>query len=106
MIPKSMPQLCSGLTRSDGKLEKFSVFHIRKNSPSDVLVDIITAANEGVARMAAQQLFVDSTILRVEREIKEQENTGQADYPNARFINGEFLKASSSDESTLLELNK
>lgn len=106
MIPKSMPQQSSGRTCRDGRLEKFSIFHIRKNSPSDVLVDIITAANEGVARMAAQLLFVDSTILRIEREIKEQENTGETDYPNARFINGQFLKASSSDESTLLELNK
>ncbi len=85
------------------RLESFSVFHVRHDDPHYVVVDILAAANEYLADIAAQQLFSDSTIIRVEKNLTADEDISVHDvnavYPSARFINGEFRMATFSDEN-------
>lgn len=106
-------------------LKSFSITHIRKSQPTQVLVDIIAALNETDAVQRAGERFPDSTVLRICRARAEQDAqlaqkqdqkqdraegekqahpssaSGNNEPPNARFIRGRFRLAGSEDEPIL-----
>jgi len=87
----------------EAKQEAFSVFHIRRNAPEQIHIDIVTAPNESAARDIALKKFQDSTILRISGRDAPARGNG---YPSARFIHGEFRAATPTDDWVLGDLNE
>ncbi len=81
---------------SQGESKKaFTITHIDKNSPETISIDLIAARNEAAANTVAKRHFPNSTILRIAANTKK---TVVADYPDARFIKGEFRLVDRPDD--------
>jgi len=65
----------------------FTITHVDKNAPEAICIDLITARNEAAANTVAKRQFPNSTILRVAANTSSHSTS---DYPDARFIKGEF----------------
>ena len=105
MLSKDPKTPGAGIYRQ-GAPKSFIVFHVRRSAPDETLFDVVSAAGESSARRVAAQLFGGSTILRVVPNFDAAGGDEDGDYPSARFINGEFLKASFPDEKALQALSK
>jgi hypothetical protein len=70
-----------------GRKPSFTIIHVDKNTPEAICIDLIAAKNEMAATTAAKRQFPNSTILRVSSSDDAIESS---DYPDARYINGEF----------------
>ena len=89
----------------DQLLAAYSVFHVKRNAPEEILVDVVSAADEAGARRMAERLFGNITILHVHKNDLAPENgmapspektqhpNDRAGFPSARFINGKFHAA-------------
>ena len=104
-------------------LKPFSITHIRRSQPGQVLIDVIGAKDETDAQQRAGERFPDSTVLRICRaraaedaelarnqglRPDENEDTARDEptaAPNARFIRGRFRLARSDDEPLLKPLS-
>ncbi len=85
-----------GKSSSQEKSETaFTITHIDKNTPETISIDLIAARNEAAANTVAKRHFPNSIILRIATNTK---NSASADYPDARFIKGEFRLVDRSDD--------
>lgn len=74
---------------SQGDREKlFTVIHVDKTAPEAICIDLVSAKNEAAANTVAKRKFPNSTVLRVSLNVEDVE---ASQYPDARFIKGEFL---------------
>ena len=70
-----------------GRETSFTITHVDKNAPEAICIDLISARNEAAANTVAKRQFPNSTILRIAANATSHPS---ADYPDARFIKGEF----------------
>ncbi len=105
-MPSKDPKAPGSWTCRQGAPKSYTVFHVRRSAPDEILIDVVSAAGESSARRVAAQLFGSSTILRVVPNFEVAARNEDGGYPSARFIRGEFLKASFPDEKALQALSK
>ncbi len=104
-MPSKDPRSPAG-NRRRGAPKSYTVFHVRRSAPDEILIDEVSAAGLSSARRVAARLFRGSAILRVVPRFEVAAREEGGGYPSARFIRGEFLKASFADEKALQALSK
>ncbi len=89
----------------NGEASPYSVIHVRRKAPEEIIIQSIIAADEASARENALQTLGDITVLHICRndgpKRPPKPGAGALDYPSARFINGEFRAQTFSDEALL-----
>ncbi len=99
----------TGLLNGSGNgASPYSVIHVRRTAPEEIIIQPVVASDETAAREKAMQTLGDITVLHIcredggsERPTRPETAAGDRDYPSARFINGEFRAQTFSDEALL-----
>ena len=95
---------------ANGEASSYSVIHVRRNAPEEIIIQPVMATDEAAARDKALQTLGDITVLHIypdngpEPPARPESAAGAWNYPSARFINGEFRAQTFSDEALLYAL--
>jgi len=107
-MPEGTAKTVSGSSGTDtGVGTVYSVIHVRRTAPEEILIHAVTAIDAAAARKKALALFGDITVLNICRDETRPpavKSVRHLDFPSARFINGEFRAQTFSDEALLSAL--